>query len=40
MVRGVNSKQMGYMTLVGIHSPMQITHPNQGHVTAIYIQLV
>ena len=29
---GANSK---HMTLVGVHSPMQLMHPNQGHATTI-----
>ena len=29
---GFNSKQISHMTLVEVHSPMQLMHTNQGHV--------
>ena len=32
-MRGGQQQTISYITLIGEHSPMQLIHPNQGHVT-------
>ena len=38
--KDANSKQISYMTLIGVYSAIHLMHPNYGHVTTIYIHTV
>ena len=35
--KGVISKQISYMTLIEVHSSMQLMHPNEYRVTIMYM---
>ena len=38
-MRGVNGKQISYMTLIGVHELHGQMHHNQDHVTTLYIYI-